>query len=125
MQVFMYTVDLPENVWDERVVKDVEEKKHCLLLWTEKELNSYYSGEFGWKKLGLTGVCSIQYVNRRTARLIVRGANREMTDNMVKSFSWHLDQKKFHKRRYAPRKSGVIKKVTPEPSSTSDGRAVM
>lgn len=123
MRVFMYTIQLPENVWDERTVKTVEEKKSDILLWTEKELTQYYSGEFSWKKLGLHGVCAIQYVSLKRVRLIVRSLNKDSADSIVKSYAWYLDPKKFHKRKYRPRQSGVIRKIEPAPHSITDGRA--
>lgn len=123
MRVFMYTVQLPENVWDERIVKTVEEKKSDILLWTEKELTKYYSGEFAWKKIGMHGVCATQYVNLKTVRLIVRANSKDVADGIVRSYSWYLDQKKFHKRKYRPRQSGVVRKIEPSLHSITDGRA--
>lgn len=123
MRVFMYTIQLPENVWDERIVKTIEEKPSDILFWNEKELTTYYSGEFPWKKIGMRGICALQYINLKTARVIVRAADKQTADSMVRSYAWHLDQKKFHKRKYRPRQSGVVRKLEASIHSTTDGRA--
>lgn len=105
MQVFIYTVELPEQSWDDRVINLVDKKTSDILRWNVKELNYYYSGEFSWKKLGLFGVCAMQYINPKLVKLIVNARDEEMATSMVRSFSWHIDAKKFHKRKYAPRQS--------------------
>lgn len=108
MQVFVYLVRLPSHPWEERAIETVEEHPLHLLYWTEGELNRVFSGEFGWKKIGVFAVCALQYVSRTLVRLIVKAPNRAMADTMVKSFSWHLDAKKDNKKPYA-RKSSQMK----------------
>lgn len=104
MQVYMYIVRIPEHVWEERDVSLVDTKSNDVLLWTVKELNRYYSGEFSWEKMNVTfGVCARQYINRRTVRILVNSPDIQASFEMIKSYSWHLDAKKFHKRTYAPR----------------------
>lgn len=109
MQVFIFAVRIPEQVWEERNISLVGTKASDILLWTVKELNKYYSGEFSWKRNGTSyGVCALQYINRRMVRLIVNAPTQQTALEMVKSYSWHLDAKKFHKRTYAPRQPKVI-----------------
>jgi hypothetical protein len=104
MQVYIFTVRIPEHVWDEREVTLVGTKTNDVLLWTVAELNKYYSGEFTWKKINRSfGICALQYINRGLVRIIINAPTQQQAFEMVKSYSWHLDAKKFHKRTYAPR----------------------
>lgn len=108
MQVFIYKVRIPDQVWEERNIEMITEKPSDILYWTVQELDRYYSGEFGWKKMGLIGVCAFQYINPKLVRMIVNAKDREVADAMVKSFSWHLDAKKFHKRRYSTKRMRAV-----------------
>lgn len=104
MKLFMYTIQLPVNVSEERQVISSEEVGSHILYWNTKELDKYYSGEFGWKKLeSSVGVLALQYINRQRVRLMVRALTKEAADTIVKSFSWHLDAKKTGKKPYARR----------------------
>lgn len=107
MKIFLYTVQLPEQVFGDRVIKSVVEKTADLLRLNEKELNRYYSGEFGWKKLASNGVCAIQYINKSTVRLVVSAINADAAEGIVKSYAWHLDAKAKNKGPYVRRCSTV------------------
>lgn len=118
MKIYLFTVDIPKEIWKSRIIASVEEKGEHLLYWTVKELNSYYSGEFSWKKLGLTGVAAFQYISLNKVRLLVKAGDIQTATAMVKSYSSYLDPKKGHKKIYVPRKSGTLAKVNDRQTET-------
>ena len=101
MQLFMYTVQIPDSPSQTRQIKTVIEKPTYILNWNIKELNQTFSGEFSWKKIGLYGVCAIQYINPSLVRLLVKAPNYDMAASMVASFVVFLDPLKTHKKLYA------------------------
>lgn len=107
MKVFVYLVELPTDNWKEKKILSVQERDSSLVNWTTKELDAYFSGEFKWKKIGLYGICALQYINKTKVRFIVKAPTNEMANEMVKSFAWHLDAKKEHKKPYVRRCSGT------------------
>lgn len=108
MRVYMYTVQLPSDQNEERIIKSVVEKGDDIVRWKTKELDKYYSGEFGWKKLPeICGVIAIQYINLNTVRLLVRVPMQEMANSVAIKFSKYINPKKEHKKPYARRASNT------------------
>jgi hypothetical protein len=107
MSIYICTIQLPENVWEERTIISLQEKDSSIFNWTTKELDTYFAGEFGWRKLSDFGICAIQYVNRTQVRLMIRSCTEDVARSMAKSFAWHVDAKKEHKRRYSRRCSNI------------------
>lgn len=125
MQVFIYIVQLPANIWEERTIKSIEPASNDIIHWNIHELDSRFSGEFGWKKIGLFGICALQYMNKNSVRLLVKANSQQMADSMVKSFAWHLDAKKENKRPYARRCANMKRIMVANSIATTNSMSLL
>lgn len=110
MNVFIFTVVLPDQLGQDRIIKDLDTSySKDILYWTEKELNSRFSGEFPWKKISNFGVCAIQFINLNTIRLIVSASDHQQAELMMNTFACHLTPKKAHRAKFARRSPHLSK----------------
>ena len=108
MELFIITVQLSANAAEGREIKSIHPCQSDVIFWNVKELDSRFSGEFGWRKIGTAyGIIAIQYINRSLVRMIVKSNDQEGAEKLVEKFSYHLDIKAQHRAPYVRHSSGI------------------